>query len=189
MKKGVILFLLILIAGGAIYFNTGSGSYKIKGMVRDTHLNGRMVYLRNVANPSIIYDSTEIRNGRFSFSGKERSGIVVRELYTTVDNGYVNYLPVVLEPGTITVLLDSVVCTSGTPLNDKLQDFLLAKDKFYDGDFTGCSKEDIILRFGDFLVKQIKEYIHTPIGKYIYVSYSGYLSENNKKELVKSGIG
>lgn len=188
MKKIIISFLLILVVGVLFYFNADSGKYKIKGTVRNKQQNGKMVYLRNAVNPSIVYDSTAIRNGRFSFSGKESEEAVVRELYTMVDNEYVNYLPVVLEPGTITVLLDSVVCTSGTLLNDKMQDFLLAKGKFYEEDFSDNTKEDIMQRFGDFLTKQIRVNSHSPVGKYIYVSYSLYLSEKNKKELLQLGM-
>ena len=41
-------------------------------------------------------------------------------------------LPVVTEKGVVKVVLGELVLTSGTDLNDKLQDFLLAVDRFSD---------------------------------------------------------
>jgi len=68
-------------------------------------------------------DSCEILHGKFDMSGILDSVMMVR-LYMGEDN-----FPMVLEPGVVTIsIANNMVKIGGTPLNDRLYDFLSKRD-------------------------------------------------------------
>ncbi len=100
----------------AACFASCAGTYNIKGTSNDSNLEESKIYLTVLHNnePKNI-DSCEVVHGQFSFSG-------------TVDSvrvAMIGQLPVVLEEGDITVKDDNTQSSAtGTPLNDKLSDFM-----------------------------------------------------------------
>ena len=83
-------------------------------------------------------------------------------------------LPVVTEKGVVKVVLGELVLTSGTDLNDRLQDFLLAVDRFGDemagkGESHGKIKKD----FSVLLESSILQNKDNEVGVYIFRSDLG----------------
>ena len=97
---------------------------------------------------SETYDSTIVKNGTFRFTlGETSPEVSLLVLKASSDDLFPVTLPVVTEKGVVKVVLGELVLTSGTDLNDRLQDFLLAVDRFGDemagkGKATGKSKKD-----------------------------------------------
>lgn len=84
------------------------------------------------------------------------------------------------------MVLGELVLTSGTDLNDRLQDFLLAVDRFGDemagkGKATGKSKDFSVLLESSILQNKDNE-----VGVYIFRSYGSRLSPN-RKHISQSG--
>ena len=95
-------------------------------------LRGKQVYLRHALTPE-TYDSTIVKNGTFRFTlGETSPEVSLLVLKASSDDLFPVTLPVVTEKGVVKVVLGELVLTSGTDLNDRLQDFLLAVDRFGD---------------------------------------------------------
>lgn len=98
--------------------------YVFKGTTSQTRLEGQKVYLVPYGSPqledSLGVDSVVIRDGKFEFRGNKgvflaRITIDIKHRYGTQD------LLVVTEPGEISVVIDSISSSGGTPQNDLLQ--------------------------------------------------------------------
>lgn len=104
----------------------------IEGTVKDKNYEGKQVYLRHALTPE-TYDSTIVKNGTFRFTlGETSPEVSLLVLKASSDDLFPVTLPVVTEKGVVKVVLGELVLTSGTDLNDRLQDFLLAVDRFGD---------------------------------------------------------
>lgn len=163
----------------------GSTDYKLSGSTHDKNIEGKTVYLTHALDRSVKYDSAVVRNGSFQFKGKIALP-EVRELYVEVDHSPYNYLPVVLEPGVIKIVLDTIVYTGNTPHNDRMQDFLIAKSNFVDENIRQDSiSETFLSKFSFFLKQEILKNSDNLIGKYLYKAYSTKLTNEDKKDIVK----
>lgn len=101
-------------------------SYHIEGFSNIPSLDGKMVYLRMMDLDGTVVDSAEIVHGTFKMSGAVDSVMMVM-MYK--DNEPIS--PLVLEDGDISFNLSFCeVEMGGTPLNDKLNDFIVAKRKY-----------------------------------------------------------
>lgn len=94
-----------------------ANTYNIQGSSNVSNLDGRMLYLKVVAdNDFKKLDSCDVVHGQFHFSGTFDS---VRMASIFMDDESV--LPLVLESGDINIKIDNTQQTvSGTPLNDEL---------------------------------------------------------------------
>lgn len=175
-----LYFVIVLLVLSAC---SQSGSYKISGVCRDRQLEGKNVYMRKMTSrtPS---DSACIHNNRFSFTGQQTLP-EIHILYVEVEKGIYNMLPVALEAGKIKVVLDSIIYTGGTPLNDKLQDFILAKQRFVLKEDASRSKDELPRLFSTFLKKQVLGNLDNIVSQYIYQTYSTKLTNEDKKEILE----
>lgn len=153
----------------------------VKGNVKTEGYEGQTVYL---CNPYTLEarDSASVRDGKFSFSpGGQTPDILLLKLKSSPDDLFPVTLPVVTENGTVEVVLGEIVLTSGTPLNDKLQDFLLAVDRFSD-EMTKSGKETDKVRteFMHLLETSILQNTDNPVGGYIFRAYSSRLTPECK---------
>jgi len=83
-------------------------------------------------------------------------------------------LPVVIENGSIQAYISDVVCTGGTMLNERMQDFLMAVDEYS----TACENkqtEQIKSGFADLLKKYIEINDDNAVGEYIRTAYRSSL--------------
>lgn len=99
--------------------------YSVQGISSQSILDGQMTYLRTDDNASArTLDSCEVLHGQFNMSGALDSTIFVRLFIGPND-----YIPIVLEKGNVQVSIgNSAVRMFGTPLNDRLYNFLTRRD-------------------------------------------------------------
>lgn len=115
MKK--ILYSLFMLA----FLTSCVGSYDIKGTSSIQTLDGRMLYLKVVKNNELKnVDSCDIIHGQFHFNGIADT-VQMANLFMDDES----IMPVVLEKGDIIIKLDNTEqVVGGTPLNDKLYEFI-----------------------------------------------------------------
>ena len=134
--------------------------YEINGSAPLPEFEGKMVYMKDASSGQPI-DSAEIIHGKFASIRASKSGLEYR-------------LPVVIENGSIQADISDVVCTGGTMLNERMQDFLMAVDEYS----TACENkqtEQIKSGFADLLKKYIEINDDNAIGEYIRTAYRSSL--------------
>lgn len=120
MKKIIFSsFLGILYACSPSPHSTG---YTVTGMVSDSSVNGKKIYIMRYDDNRYI-DSTIIENGQFTFKGQADTAS-----FCCIDVGRGAYASFILENGNIRVDLQKHNQPSGTPLNDKVAQLALAED-------------------------------------------------------------
>lgn len=169
-----------------LFFACGSNTETKQGLTGKVTMEGyegKQVYLQTTVGIPEKVDSATVENGRFTFNFTDS----IPKVYQLVLGKEANdmfpiILPVVSEKGHIRVSMGELVLTSGTPLNDNLQDFLLAVSHFTDkimeqeGTDLDLLKED----FAKLLEGAVMQNIQTPVGAYIYRMYADKLSEEQK---------
>lgn len=163
----------------------------IKGRVKAEGYEGKTVYLCN-PHTSEARDSASVRDGKFTFSlGETETDVRVLKLKASADDFFPITLPVVTENGTVRVVLGETVFTSGTPLNDKLQDFLLAVSRFSDETVkSGKDMERIRKDFMHLLQASILQNKDNRVGTYIFRAYSSRLTPECRADILeKAGEG
>ena len=158
----------------------------IEGTVKDKSYEGKQVYLRHALTPE-TYDSTIVKNGTFRFTlGETSPEVSLLVLKASSDDLFPVTLPVVTEKGVVKVVLGELVLTSGTDLNDRLQDFLLAVERFGDGMAgKGESHGKIKKDFSVLLESSILQNKDNEVGVYIFRSYGSRLSPEQKAHIAE----
>lgn len=93
--------------------------FTINGTLDNNLFDGETVYLYDNASPRTPVDSAVIANGKFTFTG------TVTEPWAGVVANKALVQTLIVEPGTIVMTEDSI---SGTPLNDKLMEYIKGMD-------------------------------------------------------------
>lgn len=178
------IFLLLLVC--LCSCSSGPKGCVIKGNVKAEGYEGKMVYLCDPYTQAAC-DSISVRDGKFNFDlGEQPPAVLLLKLKSSADDSFPITLPVVTENGTVKVVLGEVVLTSGTPLNDKLQDFLLAVDRFSNKmSKSGEGVENIRTEFMHLLETSILQNKDNPVGAYIFRAYSSRLTPECKVTLLE----
>ena len=102
-------------------FASCTGSYNVQGSSSVSALDGSKLYLKAIQNNELKnIDSCDVVHGQFNFNGTLDT---VRMVNLFMDDQSI--MPMVLEEGEITIKIDNATQkVSGTPLNEKLYDFL-----------------------------------------------------------------
>ncbi|WP_418696539.1 DUF4369 domain-containing protein [Bacteroides sp.] len=166
MSVNHILPLLLLL----VFFSSCSRKYKIEGSSSVTSLDGKMLFLKTLQNGEwVAIDSAEVIHGLFKMNGKADSVMMVT-LY--MDNEGI--MPLVLESGKVIVSITNAQLTAkGTPLNDKLYEFIDKRNgmevKMEELErkearmvLDGANLEDIrqqLTKEGEALVKETNDYV------------------------------
>lgn len=160
--------------GGACSGHQMKG-YEIDGTALLPEFEGKKVYMKD-AGTDLPVDSTEIINGKFVFTDTATIASPVVKILSipTRRPGFEYRLPVVLENGTIQADISNIVCTGGTILNERMQDFLLAIDE-YSATCTDKPVEQIKSGFSDLLKKFIEINNDNAVGEYIRTAYRSSL--------------
>lgn len=152
---------------------------RVDGIVRDKAYDGKMVYLCETHGQTVV-DSTLVSHSSFSFDlNGLAQDVYLLKLKVTLDDLFPITLPVVAEKGRIRVALGEIVYTSGTPLNDVTQDFLLAVDRYSDNMQKMRQEktpEELRAGFSELLEGFILQNKDNCIGPYICRSYSTRLT-------------
>ena len=170
--------------------NTTTAVEGLTGKVTLDGYEGRKVYLETTDGSAAKLDSAVVTDGKFTLTFNDS----VPQVYSLVlaasdDDQYPITLPVVSEKGSVKVSMGELVLTSGTPLNDALQDFLLAVSNFYD---KALQQEKPDLKkigkdFAKLVEGAVMGNINTPVGAYIYRTYSEKLDEQQKAQILLRG--
>lgn len=112
----ILYALLALVA-----MTSCAGSYNVQGSSNVPTLDGRMLFLKSYSGNELkSIDSCDIIHGQFTFTGSLDSTQIV-----TLFMDDESLMPLVLEDGKIQINIDNArQKVSGTPLNDKLFDFI-----------------------------------------------------------------
>lgn len=116
MKKVIYLFSMLVLLVAC----QQSKDYTINGTVADKSYEGTNVYLQKMLEDGMeAVDTTVVTNGAFSFAGVADS-VVLRfvSLDETVNPKNESRVPVLIEPGELTVAFDSVITVSGSQVNN-----------------------------------------------------------------------
>ena len=99
--------------------------YQVEGSSSVSRLDGKMLFVKVSNGKELIkVDSAEVVHGLFRMEGKMDS-IVIASLYMDDQN----IMPLVIEKGKIQIKIDNTLLeASGTPLNNKLYDFIARKN-------------------------------------------------------------
>ncbi len=118
MKQG--LSIITVLAGLAAVVSCAS-SYNIHGSSNISTLDGRMLYLKVLDGDEFRdVDSCDVVHGQFSFHGTYDS-VYMANIFMENEQ----LMPIVVEGGNIKVQVDNAdVVVDGSPMNDKLFDFL-----------------------------------------------------------------
>lgn len=175
----VSLLAVILSACG------GSNTAKegLFGKVTIEGYEGKQVYLETTVGTPTKVDSALVENGKFTLTFTDATPQVYRlVLGKSADDMYPITLPVVSEKGHISVVMGELVLTSGTPLNDNLQDFLLAVSNFTDKAMKQekLDMNQIKADYAKLVEGAVMQNIKTPVGAYIYRMYSNQLSDEQQ---------
>ena len=143
---------------------------------------GRHVYLEMTDDAQTVVDSALVKDGRFSFNLNDSTPQVYQlVLKETDDDIFPILLPIVSEKGNLYVSMGELVYTSGTPLNDKLQDFLLAVSNLGDRKLENeADLEKYKADYAALLQGFILQNADNVVGEYIFRTYHSKLSEQQK---------
>ena len=170
----------------------------LSGKVTLDGYEGRYVYLETTDGNSMKVDSATVIDGKFAFTFNDSVPQVYRLVLTNSnEDQFPITLPVVSEKGHVQAVMGELVLTSGTPLNDELQDFLLAVSNFTDKAVDGF--KDQIMKNQEPGLQQVKDdfaklvegavmkNVGNPVGVYIYRAYNRNLTEPQKAQILLRG--
>ena len=102
-----------------------ASEYKIEGSSSVSRLDGKMLFIKVPDGDRMVkVDSAEVIHGIFKMEGVLDSSVIA-SLY--MDD--INIMPFVIEKGKIAINIDNArIVVSGTPLNDRLYDFVERKE-------------------------------------------------------------
>ncbi len=109
------------------FLTSCSHSYHVEGSTSVVSLDGKMLYLKTVENGELVsVDSAEVIHGLFKMKGNADS---VRMVTLYMDDE--SLMPLVLESGKVKVsIMPTGLEAKGTPLNNKLYDFIEKRNAF-----------------------------------------------------------
>ena len=155
----------------------------LTGKVTMEGYEGKQVYLMTTDGTYTRVDSTQVKDNKFAYTFTDS----IPQVYQLVlgkeaNDMYPITLPVVSEKGHIRVSMGELVLTSGTPLNDSLQDFLLAVSNLTD---KAMKQEKLDINqvkadLAKLVESAVMQNIQTQVGAYIYRMYGHQLTDDQK---------
>lgn len=122
-----------------------ASEYKIEGSSSVSRLDGKMLFIKVPDGDRMVkVDSAEVIHGIFKMEGVLDSSVIA-SLY--MDD--INIMPFVIEKGKIAINIDNArIVVSGTPLNDRLYDFVGKKTSLDDRAYELERKESRMIMDG-----------------------------------------
>ncbi|MBF6596635.1 MAG: AhpC/TSA family protein [Fermentimonas sp.] len=204
------LIYLSIMAGLLLMSCQNNKEYKVNGEVVNEAYEGTNVYLQKMTDDAmIITDTSVVRNGEFSFSGNAE----IAELrFVTLDES-VNAeqdirVPVLIEPGKLTVKFDTVITIGGTEVNDaynsmrKEQQILVKQirsvvDRYNAAQSEGTLTESLEAEVNqeyDNINKQLTELnynfaknnINNELGQYLFITSSSMFEPEQQRDILNN---
>ena len=144
-----------------------ASEYKIEGSSSVSRLDGKMLFIKVPDGDRMVkVDSAEVIHGIFKMEGVLDSSVIA-SLY--MDD--INIMPFVIEKGKIAINIDNArIVVSGTPLNDRLYDFVGKKTSLDDRAYELERKESRMIMDGNDLAKQfIKKNYDNVLGPGVFI--------------------
>ena len=179
--------------------------YTINGTVTDPMYEGQKVVLvESTDNEMTPVDSTIISNGKFKIKGETESS-VLRFISIGEDANKVRSI-IMVEPGKINVVYDSVFHVTGSELNDRYSDFnnvqkdlntkaRALSEQYNNAMADGTITEDLETEISSAYEKVadeakgksfdfVKANIDNELGQYTFISTSGMFTTEQQKEIL-----
>lgn len=210
MKKySVVLGILFAIA---FIGCSEKNSYQIKGTVVGDVYEGSTVYLQEAVGRDLVaLDSAIVEGGKFLISGVVEE---VRILFLSLDGmlnpEMISRVPVVVEPGVISVEFGETVEVKGTKLNTLYKDYMDEQESFTDEVVPIIERYQRAAQDGSFVenpelegeimaeynavnervksknIDFIKENIDNVLGLFVFNNYAGGLDLDTQKDILSS---
>ncbi|WP_294079652.1 TlpA disulfide reductase family protein [Proteiniphilum sp. UBA5384] len=203
MKKLIYLFIT-----AGILLSCQNNNYTINGTVPGDAYEGTNVYLQEMTDDAMEpTDTAVVENGKFTFSGTADTTVLrFIVLDETVNPQQENRVPLLIEPGRLQVVFDTVVTVKGTKVNDAYTNFRLQqKDlvkeirgvigQFNSENAAGTmtperdeelqkSYEDINKQLTDQNFDFIKENIGNKLGEFVFQTSSSMFEPEQQKDIL-----
>lgn len=159
--------------------------YTIDGTMAGAHYNDRKVYLTDLFTGEKISETT-VKDKKFSFTFPTNELRMYLLVYKYSDkDSFPITLPIVGGEGDVQVYMGGKVVTTGTPSNDALQDFLIARsnkaDELLEAKIYGDELKSV---FKKFLTGQIKLFKDSIVSIYIIRSFSKQFTDEEISHLL-----
>ncbi len=185
MKNSCITFFILLLT-----LSCNSDKLIITGKIPAAY-DGNTIYLVPRPYPTAEnVDSAKIRNGRFSFRIPADSVHICDITISRKANARVEKLLVVIEPGRLSVKIDTVSSAYGTPLNDELERWKEAMNEAGSRAATAINEEEKRVTYTNF-GKTTFDLImrnENPLGGYIYFIMEPLFDSLQTAKIKSSGI-
>ncbi|WP_302577304.1 hypothetical protein [Phocaeicola barnesiae] len=164
----------------------GRSYCKVKGKMVGRGLLSKKILLYN-EDLSQVLDVALIENMAFQFKVPAYEQKIYQLMYKcTEDDPFAILLPFVGGEGDVEVYVGPKVVTRGTPSNEALQDFLLARSNFQDDLLlSGISAEESKAAFKGFLKEQIQMNRKNIVSGYILKSFRSRFDESEYAYLLE----
>ena len=204
MRKLLFLF----ISAGFILSCQNNKSFTISGTVTDKAYEGTNVYVQEMTDDAMLgVDTLVVTNGSFSYEGVADSAVLrFISLDGTINPQLENRIPVLIEPGKITLQFDSVVTVKGTKVNETYTDFRLKQrdlvksirgvmEQYNNANAEGrmtdsleaeinSSYDRISAELTDLNFNFVKENIGNELGKYAFLSSSSMFTPEQQRTII-----
>lgn len=120
---------LILFLFSLFVFASCASEYQIEGSSSVSRLDGKMLFIKVLKGEEMVnVDSAEVVHGMFAMKGQIDSSVIA-SLYMDEQS----IMPFVVERGNIRISIENArISVTGTPLNDRLYDFVGKKNSLDD---------------------------------------------------------
>ena len=93
------------------------------------------------------------------------------------------YMPIVVEAGEVTVVLDKLYSTWGTPLNKEMQQFFVGMQRVSESLEGETDPQMVISSYSSYYKKQILLHSDDVIGRFILAEYGANLTPDDGMEV------
>jgi peroxiredoxin len=204
MRKLLFLF----ISAGFILSCQNNKSFTIKGTVTDGAYEGTNVYVQEMTDDGMIgIDTLVVTNGSFEYKGVAESALLrFISLDESINPQKDSQVPVLIEPGKINLLFDSVVTVKGTAVNESYTDVRLKISELRksirsvveqyntaktEGTLTDSLDAELNNSYDKFNAELtelnfnfVKENISNELGKFIFLSSSSMFSPEQLRTIL-----
>lgn len=148
-------------------------------------LEGYSQGLLTLADGTVL-DSLRLTDGKLNFSRTDSTlmpYVAKVQLFNDNDSSDDIYMPIVVEAGEVTVVLDKLYSTWGTPLNKEMQQFFVGMQRVSESLEGETDPQMVISSYSSYYKKQILLHSDDVIGRFILAEYGANLTPDDGMEV------